>query len=384
MSSPTNKKRRFTFIKVIFIFFNVLCVIALGLSYLAPFVSPETNSLLPFFGLAYPLLALANAAFVVIWMFFNWRWALLSLLMLVLGWNHISSSIQYHSDHTFDSKETPIHVLSYNVRNFDIYNYDSQWRSSIENRDKILSFLKNTNPGIICFQEYVHDLQGNFQTTDTLVSLLQPIYVDTIYTVKSRGIIEFGLATFSKYPIVKSGSIKFENSSTNFCLYTDVLINDDTIRIYNAHFESIHLSKKDYDYASEVTALTNVDAHKKSGRRIFSLLRAAFRDRASQAEQVAAHIASSPYPVILCTDLNDTPSSYAYRCLHKKLNDAFVESGHGLGSTYAGIFPSFRIDYIMHSESLKAYNFETQNVKYSDHYPITCDIIIPASDGGTH
>lgn len=374
--SATGGKKRYRFIKVLFVFMNILAAVALGLSYLAPYVSPATNSLIPFFGLAYPFLALANAGFVLIWLFFNWRWALLSLLLLGLGWNHIVSSVQYNSDHAFTTDEMPVRVLSYNVRNFDIYNYDNEWRSSIENRNKILTYLKNKAPDIICFQEYVHDLQGNFNTTDTLIQMMQPIFIDTVYTVKSRGIIQFGLATYSKFPIVGHGTIDFDNSTTNFCLYTDVVMHNDTVRVYNAHFESIHLSKKDYNYASDMSALTNVDAHKKSGRRIFSLLRAAFRDRASQAKQVAEHIASCPYPVLLCTDLNDTPVSYAYRCLRKNLSDAFIESGRGLGSSYAGIFPSFRIDYIMHSDHFKAYNFETQDVSYSDHYPVSCDVVL--------
>ena len=37
------------------------------------------------------------------------------------------------------------------------------------------------------------------------------------------------------------------------------------------------------------------------------------------------------YPVILCTDLNDTPFSYAYHQVSSNLNDAFKESGFGLG-----------------------------------------------------
>jgi hypothetical protein len=30
----------------------------------------------------------------------------------------------------------------------------------------------------------------------------------------------------------------------------------------------------------------------------------------------------------------------------KNLNDAFVEKGIGLGKTYIGVMPNFRIDYI--------------------------------------
>jgi len=361
-------------IKILFIFLNLIFVIALGLSYAAPYVSPETNSYLPFFGLGYSILVMINLCFVVIWIFFNWRWALLSILTIALGWNHIVSHIQYRSEHSYTAEEFPVKILSYNVRNFDIYNYDKNWKSNIEKRDKILSLIKNNQPDILCFQEYVHDVNNDFSTTDTLIKMLQPVFTDTVFNIVSRNIIKFGLATFSKYPIAGHGQIAFDNSSANFCIYTDLVIRQDTVRVYNAHFESIRLSKKDIEYTHEVTETTDLDKHKKSSKRIFSLLRAAFIDRASQSEKVAEHVASCKYPVILCTDLNDTPASYAYRRLNNVLNDAFTAAGTGFGNTYAGIFPPIRIDFIMYSKHFNAYNFETFKVDYSDHYPISCEM----------
>lgn len=361
-------------IRFFFIFLNLLAAAALGLSYAAPYVSPATNSWLPFFGLAYFYLLLVNLGFVILWIFFNWKWALLSLITLLAGWNHIRAQVEYHGQHSYTVEEHPFKVLSYNVRNFDIYNYDKNWKSNTAKRNKILSFLRNTHPDIVCFQEYVHDVNNEFNTTDTIIQLLQPVFTDTTFNVVSRNIIKFGLATFSKFPIVGQGQINFENSKTNFCIYTDLLIQSDTVRVYNAHFESIRLSKKDIEYTHEVTGTTDMDTHKSSSKRIISRLRAAFIDRASQAEKVAEHIETCKYPVILCTDLNDTPTSYAYRRLINELRDAFTSSGRGFGSTYAGITPFLRIDFILHSKHFNAYNFETYEVDYSDHYPVACEL----------
>ena len=70
------------------------------------------------------------------------------------------------------------------------------------------------------------------------------------------------------------------------------------------------------------------------------------KNRAHQAEEIQRHIDGSPYPVILCGDFNDTPLSYTYRQLSRKLTDSFIEKGRGIGNTYIGGFPSFRIDYV--------------------------------------
>jgi endonuclease/exonuclease/phosphatase (EEP) superfamily protein YafD len=90
---------------------------------------------------------------------------------------------------------------------------------------------------------------------------------------------------------------------------------------------------------------------------------------------VSDHIKSCSYPVILCTDLNDTPCSYSYRHISHGLSDAWIDSGKGTGSTYYAFPVPFRIDYMFCSNVFTAINFKTPKVKYSDHYPIICDFV---------
>jgi endonuclease/exonuclease/phosphatase family metal-dependent hydrolase len=57
------------------------------------------------------------------------------------------------------------------------------------------------------------------------------------------------------------------------------------------------------------------------------------------------------------------------------LKDAFVESGNGLGISYNQHRMFFRIDHILLSKNLKAYNCTVDNsIDASDHYPIWCYI----------
>jgi endonuclease/exonuclease/phosphatase (EEP) superfamily protein YafD len=87
--------------------------------------------------------------------------------------------------------------------------------------------------------------------------------------------------------------------------------------------------------------------------------------------KLVEHIRISPWPVVYCGDLNDTPMSYSYHLLRKAgLEDAFVESGQGIGDTYIGDLPSFRIDHILHGGPFAAWGFRTLPDELSDHRAI--------------
>ena len=89
------------------------------------------------------------------------------------------------------------------------------------------------------------------------------------------------------------------------------------------------------------------------------------------------YLENSPYKRILCSDLNDTPISYAYNQLSNLFIDSFTKSGFGIGGTYIGKIPYLRIDYIWHDKELSSINFTTHKEKLSDHKAISADIFIP-------
>ncbi|HIY87175.1 MAG TPA: endonuclease, partial [Candidatus Bacteroides pullicola] len=67
--------------------------------------------------------------------------------------------------------------------------------------------------------------------------------------------------------------------------------------------------------------------------------------------------------------------SYAHRVISGQMEDAFVESGCGLGISYHRNKFYFRIDHILNSPDLKAYDGKVdRRIKASDHYPIECRI----------
>jgi len=292
---------------------------------------------------------------------------------MLAGIGNLFKLVQSSKKYELSEMKDAFKVISFNVRNFDIYNYGKNWAYTYTNRNKIFNFLTKEQPDIVCFQEYVHDNTGKFKTGDTLKEFLSAKNQHLFYTSNSKKINYFGIATMTKFPIVDTGSIVFKTVSGNICIYTDVQINSDTVRVYNVHLESIRMKSEDYLFAEQLSKDIDKDIGiKQNSERIIGRLKKAFVVRAVQARQVAEHIAKCPYKIILCGDFNDTPTSYAYHTIASSLTDSFVESGNGIGQSYAGVFPSFRIDFIMHSKGIRSYNFETVEEEMSDHYPVKC------------
>jgi len=359
------KKGKRTLFNKVASFCNHLAVVSLLISYLAPYVSPENFYFIAFFGLAYPALVLINFIFVIYWAFQLRKRAFYSLIIILAGWVNIHHYVQFTLNDNPDKSKKRIKILQYNVKVFDLYN----WSHNLETRKKMFDLIKDQSPDILCLQEFFSRDSSKFDNFDTLVHLQKAKYVHVEYTSSARLHQHFGIATFSSYPILSRGKIDFGYKSNNVCIYTDIKIGNDTVRIYNMHLQSIAFAPNDYKYIEDLqNDVENEDIER--SKNILRRLKLAFIKRAKQAELISASISTCHFPIILCGDFNDTPASYTYHTISQNLNDAFVESGNGLGRSYVGKFPSFRIDYILHSDKFKAHNFKTIREELSDHFPV--------------
>jgi endonuclease/exonuclease/phosphatase family metal-dependent hydrolase len=368
--SKAGKKRKVSISAKLFLFLNALAVLPLLGSYLAAYIPPESFWPVAFLGLAFPALVFINLIFVFFWLLLLRRYFLISLLALLVGWSHIGAHLRFNSKVNADNLAGKIKIMSYNVRLFDLYNWKDS--KSKVTRDKIFDLIYSESPDILCIQEFYGGDKRHFNVLDTLLSFKCAKYSHVSYIKSKRSDLPIGIAIFSKYPIIRNKEVTYENSKDNFCIYSDLLIANDTVRVINTHLESIRLGREDYLFVNDL-ASNHTENHDigLGSKKIFGKMRSAYIKRAEQVRSVRKEIEQSPYPVVLCGDFNDTPSSYVYHKISQKLDDAFVEAGYGMGKSYAGVIPLFRIDYIFHDISFVAYNFITLDAEFSDHYPIT-------------
>lgn len=356
--------------RIVFIL-NSICILALLASYVSPYISPDLLWPVAFLGLTFPVVVLINVVFIIYWAcFFNMKF-LFSLAAIVIGWGHITKFVQVNSKKAPAKQEHVIHIATFNARYFGIFD-----RIKSNDEELFSDKLDRIKPDILCMQEMI--VMGA-QDSNKLWCGFRKRY--TSYNKVNVRIGKSGdwqcdnIAILSRFPVINKGVVEHDPSSGNYTIYADVVAYGDTLRVINTHLQSIKFERRDYDAVRAIRFENDpqqVDAYKN----IISKMKYAFMMRARQTDSITEFISNSPYKVIVCGDFNDSPLSYAYRSIKGDLKDAFTEAGSGLGRTYVGAMPSFRIDYIFGDERFRFYNYYAKAFDFSDHKMVSCSIKI--------
>ncbi len=322
---------------------NLFFVVCLLLLYLIPFLPYDVLPYLSILGLFYPLLLGINALFVVYWIVKLKKKMILSLVVIFLGYSHISELISFNIFKPNHSQQS-IKVMTYNVRLFNRYNLLKD-KHGIQ---KINHFINNQKLDILCIQEFY---AKNFKENTFKFK-----YTHQSLTGNKR---DFGLAIYTVYPIINKGIIKFENSY-NQVIYADMLMRKDTVRVYNFHLESLKINPNDY---------TVEKGNPKKIKSVFHIINNGFSKHKIQANKLRKHIDQSPYKNIVCGDMNNTPLSYEYRIIKGDMVDSFSASSFGITSTFAYWYP-LRIDFIFADKTFRILEHIVPKKNLSDHYPV--------------
>lgn len=336
--------KKLGFFGKIMFFFNSLAAAMLLLSYILPFVPPKTFSFISVLSLAVPILILLNILFFAYWLLKVKKQLLLSFLVLLVGFKYVGSLYRFSSSIDVDEQNN-ITIMTYNVRLFNLYD----WIKETHVENSIINLIEKESPDILSLQEY-HPHKS--------VKLDDYAYK---FEKLAGNKTKYGQAIFSKFPIINSGSINFPNTANN-AIFADVVKNQDTIRIYNLHLQSLGINP-------------NVETlNKEESERLLKRMSSTFSMQQDQAELFVKHKEQCPYKMIVCGDFNNTTYSYVFRQIKGDLQDAFEEAGNGFGKTFDFKFFPIRIDFILADESFTVNGFKNFDDKLSDHYPIMAKI----------
>ncbi len=358
---------------------NISILTGLFATYLAIYIPPSMFWPAAVWSLGYSYVLLLVIVYTLFLLIRRKRIALLFIIGLTLGWPIHKRVLQVHRSET--ANQNAIKVLSFNVRLFNKYG----WKIDTNVREQVLHFLIDEQPDIACFQEFYH--LENHEKLATFNHVKNAIGAEYSFFEKFTPVDPgrfFGLAIFSKYPIISSGVVHKDPDLMHKAraIYADIKVQEQIIRVYNMHLVSLRFGPKDYAFLENPTE-GGSNQQLEGSKTIIRKIRDAVQKRNEEIQVLSQHIKNSPYPVILGGDMNDPPHSYAYSQLNELLSDAFQQAGLGFGFTHQGkgAMPPFRIDYLFASETLSCVQFNTHNeVLLSDHLPITAEYIIHSAD----
>lgn len=155
----------------ILLLINIILALLLIICSFCPYLNPIHYPYLTNTGLAFPIFFFGNILFLFFWIAFRWKYALLTLLTLLLC---------YHQCHEYmpinlfrpNPPKGSLKILSYNVMAFEADKPNTK-----KSPNKILIYLQNCDADIICLQEFI---LGSQLKKKILTKLYQNIHIGTI------------------------------------------------------------------------------------------------------------------------------------------------------------------------------------------------------------
>ena len=340
-----------------------------------------------------------TALLALYWLRRNWRVALLPLLALGLTWPHVQRGLALYVGGLADGQAggwlqggkaaaaeptrplarnavnqstrqpATLRLLSANVRIFNVY---AELREPGDASSKnFIRWLASSPADVLCLQEYYNEPGGSAESgkvfrSEAALGRGSGRHSFVSPSLTNRIGAEFGLAIFSRYPIVRRGVIPFGKLTQNHAMWADLARARDTVRVFNVHFQSMSMAESDI-----VAAKASRTGLRQKAPNLLRRFRNGAAARGTQVDTVLARVLRSPYPVLLAGDFNDLPYSYTYDQLADHLQNAWATAGLGIGATYHGQLPFLRIDQQFAGPQWQVLGCRVhQEITWSDHYPI--------------
>ena len=361
-----------SFLRFVLKLFLFLVIAAFLISCFTQYIPPSAFSFITLFCLGFPYLFLLMFILALFFLFMNKRIALLLFICLLFGYKNFRSTaaLNFFSAWSTEKNDSALRIMTWNVQDFINLLPQSEVRLSMQ------QLIKQYNPDILCVQEFTNVEEGKWKVSmrKELALLGYNYYIfsdDQLSTSIYDKNVMRGSALFSKQAFTDSGRFNIHNPVINEnAVYAGFVLGNKPLRIYTTHLAS-------FAFYKDTVPASGDDIYKltyERKRAIEYKLRETEQIHEQQAAILRNALLKSPYPVIYCGDMNTTSCSYNYRILKGDLQDAFLEKGSGIGSTFYKILPTLRIDVCLADRALKINQCTVITRKLSDHYPIVTDI----------
>lgn len=345
-------------IRYITLVLNIAAILALWACCLSTMVHPMYYPYVGVVGLAFPAVLAVNVLFLIPWLFLRKRLLLLPLVGMGVVSGFILDYCPMNRRVSAPEGADVVKVVTWNCHGFG-------WSPNSTNHDSLSAeftrYVKDADADIISLQEAAGENQWFAERF--------------IKEMKAEGYVTSyvgGRALVTRYEVVDTMRVKFDTRGCNGAAVFTLFDGKDTLVVVNTHFESDQFSPDEMeDYAQ---AIRNPDevSFRALGETFVERLGSASKVRAAQVDSVVAYLDRlDSRRIIVCGDFNDTPISYAYKQLDRRLNNVFRKAGRGIGLSYSKRKFPVRIDHIFASDDWVPYGaFVDKRVTVSDHFPV--------------
>ena len=331
---------------------NLFTLVLLWVCCATTWIDPSLHPSVSMVGLGFPVFIILNLIFIPLWLLFQARMVIVPIVGMALCGSYILDYCPLHFD---SSDESDITVMTWNCHDMQLYQPDSI--------EYATGYIAESGADIICLQEY------NFN--DGKYKALNETMLEKGYHLEHK---TGGLAIMSRFPILSCEVIDMESVTTNGAFLADVQLPDgDTLSVFCVHLECIHLSLDDKNEYGASLRSGESERMKDEAHYLQGKLSDAAKVRALQVNELVERLDSLPQSrsVLVCGDFNDTPISYAYQHVARRLQNAYRQGGQGIGLSFRERLFPVRIDHIFHTKDYTCTSARVDNsISASDHYPV--------------
>lgn len=308
---------------------HLLVIALLFGTILNAYIPPRVFGFLNLLSLAFPILIIADLILLIFWTI---TWRKRSVIFLLLSLCFITPTRRW-VNYTSEKKEKP---------NLKLISLNGKFGKM--GTDEIYSYIHKENPDVVFFQEFDNNKKPEGFN----------------YAGENYAYIKI----FSKFPISETGLIKTDVNN-GLSIFADIKINGKTIRFVNIYMEPFFLEKK------MIRPTGDMNRNEEKARKILHMLIPTFKKHETEINQIKDFIDASPYPVIVAGDFNSVPNSYEYYKVSEGLQDVFLKTGKGSGTSFHDFKFPLKIDHVFASPSIDPISYKVdRSVRISDHFPV--------------